>query len=90
MATNEDYLLSRQVSPPERVLGNSQICRGEETMISGIPESEVLSKIQPLPNSNFSGTGMTESVGSLQKIERFESEEAMENSIYWVFMLPEF
>ncbi|XP_049734925.1 coiled-coil domain-containing protein 30 isoform X1 [Elephas maximus indicus] len=69
--------LTQQVGLLERIIRSIQIRRGEETTISEIPEFEVLNKIVPLPNSSFSGTGLVESVGSLQEIEERKSQEAM-------------
>ncbi|KAM9245196.1 coiled-coil domain-containing protein 30 isoform 1-T1 [Dugong dugon] len=69
--------LTQQVGLLERIIRSMQIRRGEETTISEIPEFEVLNKIVPLPNSSFSGTGLVESVGSLQEIEEHKSQEAM-------------
>ncbi|KAF6107882.1 coiled-coil domain containing 30 [Phyllostomus discolor] len=57
--------LTEQVGLLERIVRSIQICRGEETILSGISEYEVLNKILPLPNSSLSGTGLVESVGSL-------------------------
>ncbi|XP_023374436.1 coiled-coil domain-containing protein 30 isoform X1 [Otolemur garnettii] len=61
----------------ERIIRNIQIRRGEETKISDMPEFEALNKILLLPNPSFSGTGLVESIGSLQEIKEPKSEEAM-------------
>ncbi|XP_035881757.1 coiled-coil domain-containing protein 30 isoform X3 [Phyllostomus discolor] len=44
--------LTEQVGLLERIVRSIQICRGEETILSGISEYEVLNKILPLPNSS--------------------------------------
>uniref|UniRef100_H0XW58 Coiled-coil domain containing 30 n=1 Tax=Otolemur garnettii TaxID=30611 RepID=H0XW58_OTOGA len=49
----------------------------KETKISDMPEFEALNKILLLPNPSFSGTGLVESIGSLQEIKEPKSEEAM-------------
>ncbi|XP_039724750.1 coiled-coil domain-containing protein 30 isoform X3 [Pteropus medius] len=71
--------LTQQVGVLKRIINNIQIRRGEETIISGISEFEVLNKILPLPNSSFSGTGLVESVGSLQETQESKSEETVAN-----------
>lgn len=58
---------------------NSLRLTQQETIISGISEFEVLNKILPLPNSSFSGTGLVESVGSLQETQESKSEETVAN-----------
>lgn len=70
--------LTQQVGLLEHVIRNIQIRRGEETIID-IPEFEVLNKILPIANSSFAGTGLVESVGSLQEMEEHKSEEATAN-----------
>ncbi|KAM5320264.1 coiled-coil domain-containing protein 30 isoform 2-T3 [Glossophaga mutica] len=57
--------LTEQVGLLERIVRSIQICGGEETILSGISEYEVLNKILPLPNSSLSGTGLVASAGSL-------------------------
>nr|KAF6377454.1 coiled-coil domain containing 30 [Myotis myotis] len=57
--------LTEQVGLLERIIRSVQICRGEETILTGISEYDPLNKILPLPNSSFSVTGLVESVGSL-------------------------
>ncbi|KAM6217007.1 coiled-coil domain-containing protein 30 [Rhynchocyon petersi] len=69
--------LSQQISLLERIIRSLQIRRGEEITITEIPEIEALSKLLLLPNSTFLGTGLEESVGSLQKTEGHKLEEAM-------------
>ncbi|KAK2498211.1 hypothetical protein MC885_016231 [Smutsia gigantea] len=71
--------LAQQVGLLEHIIRSIQIRRGEETIID-IPEFEVLNKILPIANSSFSGTGLVESVGSLQEMEEHKSEEATANS----------
>ncbi|XP_053432297.1 coiled-coil domain-containing protein 30 isoform X3 [Nycticebus coucang] len=61
----------------ERIIRNIQIRRGEETKISDMPEFKALNKILLSPNPSFSGTGMVESIGSLQEVKEPKSEEAM-------------
>ncbi|XP_045046860.2 coiled-coil domain-containing protein 30 isoform X3 [Desmodus rotundus] len=57
--------LTEQVGLLERIVRSIQICRGEETILSGISDYEALTKILPQPNSSLSGTGLVESTGSL-------------------------
>lgn len=57
--------LTEQVGLLERIIRSIQICRGEETLLTGISEYDPLNKILPLPNSSFSVTGLVESVESL-------------------------
>nr|KAF6504253.1 coiled-coil domain containing 30 [Rousettus aegyptiacus] len=71
--------LSQQVGVLKRIINNIQIRRGEETIIHGISEFEILNKILLLPNSSFSGTGWVESVGSLQETQEPKSEEIVAN-----------
>lgn len=71
----------QQVSLPARILRNFRISRGEETIISGSPESEVLSMIRPFTKLHFSGTGLIESIGSLHRIEGRKSEQWQSQSL---------
>ncbi|ELK31118.1 Coiled-coil domain-containing protein 30 [Myotis davidii] len=43
--------LTEQVGLLERIIRSVQICRGEETILTGISEYDPLNKILPLPNS---------------------------------------
>ncbi|XP_021540107.1 coiled-coil domain-containing protein 30 [Neomonachus schauinslandi] len=69
--------LTQQVGLLERIIRSIWIQR-EET-ICDIAELESLNKILPLPNPSFSGTGLVESVGSLQEIKEYTSEAATAN-----------
>nr|KAF6381442.1 coiled-coil domain containing 30 [Pipistrellus kuhlii] len=57
--------LTEQVGLLERIIRSIQICRGEETILTGSSEYDPLNKILPLPNSSFSITGLVESIESL-------------------------
>ncbi|XP_019499237.1 PREDICTED: coiled-coil domain-containing protein 30 [Hipposideros armiger] len=70
--------LTQQVGVLERIISSIQIRREEETS-SGIPEFEVFNKILPLSISSFSGTGLAQSIGSLQETKEHKSEEAVAN-----------
>ncbi|KAM5266628.1 coiled-coil domain-containing protein 30 isoform 7-T8 [Hipposideros larvatus] len=70
--------LTQQVGVLERIISSIQIRREEETS-SGIPEFEVFNKILPLSISSFSGTGLAQSIGSLQETKERKSEEAVAN-----------
>ncbi|XP_032287268.1 coiled-coil domain-containing protein 30 isoform X3 [Phoca vitulina] len=69
--------LTQQVGLLERIIRSIWI-HGEEK-ICDIAELESLNKILPLPNPSFSGTGLVESVGSLQEIKEHTSEAAKAN-----------
>ncbi|KAK1340074.1 hypothetical protein QTO34_018638 [Cnephaeus nilssonii] len=45
--------LTEQVGLLERIIRSIQICRGEETLLTGISEYDPLNKILPLPNSRL-------------------------------------
>ncbi|XP_036204842.1 coiled-coil domain-containing protein 30 isoform X1 [Myotis myotis] len=45
--------LTEQVGLLERIIRSVQICRGEETILTGISEYDPLNKILPLPNSRL-------------------------------------
>uniref|UniRef100_H0XC80 Coiled-coil domain containing 30 n=1 Tax=Otolemur garnettii TaxID=30611 RepID=H0XC80_OTOGA len=69
-------LKSKVDSIPQGLKGKNQ-GKDKETKISDMPEFEALNKILLLPNPSFSGTGLVESIGSLQEIKEPKSEEAM-------------
>ncbi|XP_012577563.1 PREDICTED: coiled-coil domain-containing protein 30-like [Condylura cristata] len=72
--------LTHHIGLLERIIRNIQIRRGEEAVISDIPEFEVMNKILHLPNSSLSGIDLIASVASIQEIGERKSETVVANS----------
>ncbi|XP_054547783.1 coiled-coil domain-containing protein 30 isoform X3 [Talpa occidentalis] len=72
--------LTHHIGLLERIIRNIQIRRGEETVISDIPEFEVLSKILHLPNSSFTGIDLIASVPNIQEIGEHKSDAVVATS----------